>query len=254
MFFIFSKILFFLTTPIVWIISVFIYSVFTKIESRRKKSFIAGIILLYFFSNSFVLNEIMQQWEIPAKPQETLAKYDIGIVLGGMSVYDDHLKRIQFQRGADRLFQTLGLYKKGIVKKIFISGGSGSLAYPEMKESIFIQEYLVNIGFPKGDIIIETESKNTYENAVFAKQKLEELGIGNGKILLITSGFHLRRAEACFRKAGIDFDSYSTDRISGERKFALDHLFVPTAESLFTWSALIKEWIGFLTYRIAGYV
>src|SRR6185436_19436748 len=100
-----------------------------------------------------------------------------------------------------RLFQALELYHRGRLKKIMFSGGSGSIRYPNHKEGLYVKKYLQTIHIPDSALIIESESKNTLENARFSKKILDSLKL-NGSILLVTSAFHMPRALACFKKAG----------------------------------------------------
>jgi uncharacterized SAM-binding protein YcdF (DUF218 family) len=253
MFFILSKILAFIITPLVWIAGLLLYSFFTKNEKRKKKCFVAALIMLLFFSNSFILDEVMRLWEVPAAEQSELGKYDAAIILGGLASYDEQLERIQFVRSGDRLWQGVELYKKGYVKKIVFAGGSGSIAHPDIKEGILVQRYLLMLGIPAEDIIVESESRNTRENAVNTKAILDQK-IPNGNYLLITSAFHMRRSMGCFKKVGITPVPYSTDRYSGPRKWELDHLLVPNVETLATWSTLLHEMVGCMVYKVSGYI
>lgn len=255
MFFIISKILAFLTTPIIWIVGLLFFSAFTKNAKRKKKTFIASILLVLFFSNSFIFGELMRLWEVPATKYEALDKYDAGIVLGGMLFYDKGYDRIQFYKGTDRMLQAIELYKRGYIKKIFFVGGSGSIVDKDIKEGPLVKRYLLTLGIPEQDIIIEGESKNTRENALFSKSILDSLHLTNGKLLLITSGFHLRRSAACFKKVGINTYSYSTDRFTGEeRRWVFDYLFLPNADALENWNCFLHELVGCGIYFVAGYL
>ena len=253
MFFFLSKILAFLINPLVWIVGLLIYSWRTKIESRKRKSFAWAVGLLLFFTNSFILDEFMRAWEIPAMHYKEIKQpYDAAIVLGGVINYDYDYERLQFYRSSDRLMQAVELYKKGLVKKIVFVGGSGRVSEPDKKEGPLVKRYLLQLGLPAEDLIFENESRNTRENALNVKPILDK-EIHNGKYLLVTSGFHMRRAMACFRKVGLDPVPYSTDRFSGPRRFDPDHLLIPGSEALFTWNMLIHEWVGYLVYKISGY-
>jgi hypothetical protein len=64
----------------------------------------------------------------------------------------------------------------------------------------------------------------------------------------------MRRAVGCFAKQGFKCDIYVTDRYSGNRKFTLDHLLVPKAETLQGWTLLIHEVCGYFIYDILGYL
>ena len=89
MFFIVSKLLAFIITPIIWIIGLLFYSIFSKNQLRKRKSLIFTLVLLLFFTNSFLFDEAMRQWEIPAtKDSELSITYNAGIVLGGIIAFD----------------------------------------------------------------------------------------------------------------------------------------------------------------------
>lgn len=255
MFFIVSKIISFLFTPLVWIITLLAFGLFLKNKKRARILLISSLILLYLLANPFLFNAVCRKWEIPAVSEQQFAEKPIEgiIVLGGLSFWDNQLKRVQFSKSSDRLMQGLLLYKKGIGKKIIISGGSGSLTYPDDRESVFLKDYLLQIGLKTGEVLIEKESKNTRENAVFTKELLDSCNM-KGNFLLVTSGYHMRRSVACFEKAGITVIPYSTDRYSGETKYNPDHLLIPNSGILLAWDTLFHEWIGYLTYKIAGYV
>jgi uncharacterized SAM-binding protein YcdF (DUF218 family) len=255
MFFILSKILHFLIMPLSWITGILLYAIFTRRNARKPKLVITAFLLLYLFSNSFLFNEAIGLWEVKATDHDSLQHkpYSAVIVLGGLSFWDYHLKRIQFNRSADRILQALDVYEKGIAKTLIISGGSGSLSKPDERESVYIKEYLKILGYHDEEIIIEPNSRNTYENAVETKKLLDSLNL-KGPYLLVTSGYHMQRALACFRKQGMTVEPYSADRCAGERKFYPDNLFIPNAGVLTGWDMLLHEWIGYLMYKMAGYV
>ena len=254
MFFFLSKILAFLITPVFWVFSLLVYAIFSKNEKRKRRSLIWAVVIFYFFSNGFILEEVNRLWEVPATSYQDLKTYDAGIVLGGMLDYDVSLNRIQFQKGVDRLLQAVELYKRGNIKKIFFVGGSGSIEFSYLKEGIIIRRFLLTIGIPDKDIWIENESRNTYENALNAKEILAKNNNLEGNFLLITSARHMRRSLACFRKIELNVTPYSVDReASPVRRLALDHLFIPDAEKLAKWDDLFHEWIGLIVYKIKGY-
>jgi uncharacterized SAM-binding protein YcdF (DUF218 family) len=252
MFFLLSKLLTFIITPIVWIIALFCVAIWSKNERRRKKCFIWAFSLLVFFSNGFIFDEFARAWEIPATKYEDLQVYDVAIVLGGMSVYDEEYERAQFYRGVDRILQAVELYKLGMVKKILLTGGSGRVLHPEMKEGVYLKRYILFMGVKEEDLILESESQNTHENAMYTKKILDEKKF-KGRLLLVTSAFHMRRALGCFKTVGLDVEPYSTDRYAGPRKFEFDHLLIPNASVLNDWTQLIHEWVGAFIYKAVGY-
>ncbi|HEY1039080.1 MAG TPA: YdcF family protein [Bacteroidia bacterium] len=253
MFFYLSKLLTFVLSPLIWVFILLIWSWRTKIETRKKKMFIAALCTLWFFSNSFFADEFMRSWEYTSEDLEKTEKFEYAIVLGGMSSYDPRLDKPQFSGSADRLWQTLVLLKTGQVDKMIITGGSGSILRPEDKEAGILKKYLLKIGIPDSCIIIENESKNTHENAVNTKKILDSLQI-KSKVLFVTSAFHMRRGLGCFEKVGVtNLRPYCTDRFSGPRKFEFDHLFIPSIEAMSEFSLVIHEITGYLVYKVKGY-
>ena len=253
MFFILSKILIFLISPVIWIFTLLGFSFFYKNPVRKRKLFIISLVTLFIFSNSFLADEAMRLWEITTPDLKPTQKYDYAVVLGGMLWYDARQDKPQFMRGSDRIFQTIPLWQKGQIKKIIISGGSGSISHPEEKESDILKNYLVKIGIPDSCIITENQSRNTRENALFTKHLMDSLHI-KSEILFVTSAFHLRRAIGCFKKAGITkIVPYPTDRYSGPRKFDLDFMLVPNPSALDQWQLLLHEITGYMVYKIRGF-
>lgn len=212
-------------------------------------------VFVYVISNSFLVDELVRQWEycddnIYAKH----TMYDLAIVLGGMGKVDEQQQRFDFGCSGDRLFQTLGMYHKKRVKKILITGGSGSINHPHQREASYIKRYLQTIMVPDTNILIENQSKNTYENAVFTKQLLDSLHF-NGSVLLVTSSYHMRRALAIFEKAGYqNITPFVTNKISGQRKFEFDHCFIPNVEAISTLTIVMHEMIGYAIYKLQGYL
>jgi uncharacterized SAM-binding protein YcdF (DUF218 family) len=254
MFFYLSKILSFLTHPSSWLFILLIWAVFTKVQVRKQKLIVLVLCLFFVFGNSALVGYLNRVWEVPPVADQQVKKTKIAIVLGGISYYDTHLKRIHFQRSSDRIFHALRLYKAGVVDKIFISGGAAYISKSYETESVFLKEYLLQIGVPDSVIIIESKSRNTYENAIYTKQELEALHLfsRDESYLLFTSGYHMRRAVACYQKQGFRVNAYSVDGSAGDHNFQLDELLIPSISSFQNWDILIHEWVGYFTYFITG--
>jgi uncharacterized SAM-binding protein YcdF (DUF218 family) len=199
MFFLLSKLLYFLLTPIFWIFVLLCIALFSKQPSRKKKFLIFGLVFLFLFSNKFLFNEIERKWEVPLTKLENIGKYDYAIVLGGFSSFDTTFAKVKFNEASDRLWQGLQLYHQKKVKKLFISGGSGSLLHQGDTEADKIKAFLVSIKVPESDIIMEITSRNTHENATYTQAWLKKHDPA-ATCLLVTSTAHMRRAMGCYKK------------------------------------------------------
>lgn len=254
MFFILSKILGYLVRPLVVIVMLFISSIVIRNKKWKRRLFITAFASLLFCSNEFISNEVMRLWELPPTPfAEIKTTYEVGILLTGVTKTNfSPNDRVYFQRSSDRVTHTLQLYKLGHIKKILISGGDGTIL-DHTKEADDLSLVLQMMGVPLADLIIENQSDNTHLSAVAVKKMIEGI-YQPTDCLLITSGYHMRRSRACFKKAGFEVDTFSVDFLSEKRTFTPDVLLVPRIESISKWQVLTKEWVGMLAYKIAGYI
>ncbi|MFN6946643.1 MAG: YdcF family protein [Cytophagaceae bacterium] len=254
MFFILSKILFHLLMPIVLLTLLLILILWLKDKRKKRKALLIAIIAFILLGNDFIVNEALLLWEHPPRLfKEVTDDYDAAIVLSGVTnIYKSPKDRIHMNKGADRVLHAARLYKLGKVRKIIISGGSGSITQKDASESQQLYETFLLCGVPHEDIILEAKSRNTYENALFTTELIKEKDLGK-KHILVTSSFHMRRSEACFNKAGLYPDTFPVDYYSHDRMYTPDVLIIPNEGSMQKWRLLIHEIIGYITYKVAGY-
>lgn len=253
MFFILSKLFHFLILPINWVFGLLIAAVFAK--EKRKGLLIAALTVMYIYTTDFVIGPIFWVWEVPAVWHKELPNdFDAVIVLGGISapgkLPDD---RVHFPGSPDRLLHAMQLYKLGKAKKIILSGGSGELVGKRIPEAAFLQRELVLCGVDSNDVIIESASKNTRENALFSAKVAAAQFRPEAKFILVTSAYHMRRSLGCFRKVGLQVTGFSTNADTSEEGLQWAH-FVPNPISPLRWHALIHEWVGYVSYKANGYL
>lgn len=255
MFFILSKTLSYLVMPLTIVVVLLILSRIVKKISWRRGLLWTGLFLLLIFTNEFVANELMKRWEVDARPFSSMPKYKLGIVLTGTIIPE--LKpddRVYFSKGADRIVHTVQLYKLGLIEKILVSGGSGRLIDIKEREADRFREVMILMGVPDSVILLENQTRNTHESAKEVKRLLDELGYARDECVLITSAFHMRRSIACYEKVGLPLDTFSTDFYAHESAYYPDAFFVPKIDALIIWHKLVREWVGLVAYKAAGYV
>jgi uncharacterized SAM-binding protein YcdF (DUF218 family) len=197
----------------------------------------------------------MGAWEVDTKPFNEIQPHKLGIVLTGVTQsFIQPEDRVYFQRGADRVTHTIQLYKLGLIKKIVVSGGSGRLFKESEPEADKFKRVMVMSGVAEDDIILENKTRNTYESAVAVRKILDSLSYKEKDCLLVTSAFHMRRSLACYRKVGLDLEPFTTDFYSLPEKTFIKTFFLPSISGFIIWEKLLKEWTGFIAYKIAGYI
>ena len=256
MFFIFSKILYVFIQPINWLLFVLLWASLTKKPLRRKRLLWTAVIMLLFFSNRMILNSAMGWWEVETITADQISEpYDIGILLGGYSnsrILPNH-DRFNLSTRGNRFMNAYELYQTGKVKKLLLTGGTGSLLQDRPSEAILAAEFLKRMGVPDSAIIIEGKSRNTWENATFSTELIRQQP-GNPSCLLMTSAYHMRRSMGCFQNAGVQCVPFSVDFIYQQPELNPKFWLIPDPICFYYWEALVKEWLGYLAYWVKGYV
>jgi uncharacterized SAM-binding protein YcdF (DUF218 family) len=120
---------------------------------------------------------------------------------------------------------------------------------------------LTAIGIPEEALWLETTSQNTYENALYSKEILSENEIE--RILLVTSAMHMPRSVALFEKQGIEVIPIPVDFNITEDESPQDSKgnlqskiikIIPQASNLSLTTNAMKEYIGFLIYKLQGWL
>jgi len=135
--------------------------------------------------------------------------------------------------------------------KLIISGG---VLY-RFAEAEVIAHYLTSLGVPEDRLILEPESRNTYENAVFVAAILAEEDV-QGPVRLISSAMHMHRAVKSFdlalKGSDIDICPISVD-FKGIQKLQL-YGWVPQMSSLTKFDHLLHELVALVAYKLKGWI
>jgi uncharacterized SAM-binding protein YcdF (DUF218 family) len=254
MFFLLSKLLQLFLMPILWVLLFLFLALFLKNAKYKRGFLVAALAILTVLSNPFLENEAWRAWEVKATPVKDLGQYDVAIILTGVTGYREDLPdRIHTKKGADRFLHPLQLYRLGKIEHFLISGGDGRVTGTAVPEAEQLEKILLMAGVAEEDITTESNSRNTHENAVNTAKVLAKHPEWK-KRLLVTSAFHMRRSEACFKKAGVAVDVYSSDFYSAPRYLTPDETIVPNAGSFSNWHLLIHEITGYFVYKLMGYL
>lgn len=201
--------------------------------------------LLWTASTRKAAELITARLERPYPPQRAEDMPQAGAIVilgGGTEGTVPGLGLTDLNGGADRLVHGARLFRAGKAPLVILSGGSPPGIRPEAEE---MAELLAFMGVPADQMLLEPASRTTQENGANTVRLLQARGIR--RILLVTSAYHMRRAQAVFMRLGLEVIPAATDYQIVERAdSALDWL--PQADMLEMSSRSLKEYLGWAVY------
>lgn len=91
------------------------------------------------------------------------------------------------------------LYNEGLAPIVLISGGYNPIIPDYPSESEFLMNAAVSNGVSSEAVILESEARNTFENAVLSWKIIEQRGIKPRRCILVCKAYHSRRALLTYR-------------------------------------------------------
>ena len=197
---------------------------------------------------ALMLHPLEDHFQRPDPAPATIAGV---IVLGGGFEGGVNLARGGYELNAsgDRFVETAILARRYPDSRIVVTGGTGTLMLDGEGDADTAPRLLTALSVAPERLVLEGQSRNTYENALFTRQMLEPKP--SEVWLLVTSAFHMPRSVGLFRKAGFDVVPWPSDyRTAGTEApgLAEDN----AADSLGNLAIAIREWIGLVAYRLTG--
>lgn len=256
MFYFLSKRLDLLLSPLTWAIVFLALAIPWRKRSvrvwRRKRIFGAlGLLMLCVPSMEVVSAALARGLEQRVAPTfDPEAVYDAVVLLGGVS--DERMTAESHQPAyndnVERAVMTARLLREGRAKVAIVSGAAEEPALAQFGEARVLADQLEEWGIGRDRILLEERARNTRENATYVAEMVRARGMR--KVLVVTSAFHMPRAQACFRAVGLDVDVLPVDyRISAGGKRDV----FPQARPLFQSTSMLREMLGLVVYRFSGY-
>ncbi len=218
-------------------------------------STVTGITLLWISATPTVADRLSASLEnnYPPVPLEDTPEADAIIVLGGgVGTADPPRLDIDLDSSSDRVLHAARLYRAGKAPLVIASAGAIPWLGSATPESEAISGLLQEWGVPESAVIMETRSRNTYENAVETKKIVEKLQLDS--VLLVTSAFHMRRALATFQTNDVNAIPAPTDFKTSDRQERTILDWLPNAGALQKTTRVLKEYLGFIVYRLRGWL
>ena len=222
-------------------------------QREQHRSFLILLItfcLLYFCLTPLAscLDLGSLEWSYPPPPQRPRDAQAIVILAG--YVFPANRVRRHPELGEDTLYRCLEgaeLYQQGQPCPVLVSGGTVEDATPPCAP--LMRDFLVKLGVPATDILVEDQSRSTWENAVESYKLLKPRGIS--KVLLVTDAAHLFRAERCCRNQGMDVVPWGCHYRAKVFPLELSHL-LPSPTGGTGLDEATHEWLGLAWYWLHG--
>jgi len=173
------------------------------------------------------------------------------VVLSGCAYLPDKV-RPESELGDDtlrRCVHAVWLYRQGEPIPVLASGGKVDPQRPQFTLAGLMRDCLRAQGIPEPDLLVETESANTYENARGSAEMLRRRGIQ--KVALVTDASHLWRAERCFRSQGIDVVLCGCRYRATQFRWSMFAL-LPSLDAARGVQLAWHEWLGMAWYKVSG--
>jgi uncharacterized SAM-binding protein YcdF (DUF218 family) len=154
-------------------------------------------------------------------------EYDAVIVLGGSQARIDTAAKAVLQ---------------GRARTLLYSGIVGPWDARHVRASLHAA------GVADEDVVLESHSRNTRENAVESARIVQERGWRT--LLLVTSASHVDRALGCFHDVGLYPDVLPAERLAPR----IERMgWMPRKSATAVSRAAVHELLGRITYRVMGY-
>lgn len=155
--------------------------------------------------------------------------------------------RSEFSAASERVIEGAMLARRFPKATLWAVGGVRQQRWPTMPDIAWIKRAWRRLGIPDAQIRQIDGTLNTCANAI----GVARAGL-RGQVLLVTSAWHMPRAMACFRAAGIEPIPYPVDYETWPVRNWRDAINSSPTENLRRFDLAFHEWLGLIYYRLQG--
>ena len=217
-------------------------------ETRVGWLLLFGSCLMWILSSSIVGSYIVKTWEATAETTVVSVDepFDYVVVLGGATSVSP-TGRSQLGPSGDRVGYAASLYLSGIAKHLVTTGdnlvSSGNLTSgfkTEDDPSYQTKQLWQSLGVP-ADAMSELPGQNTISEVAALREHPEYWQ--DKRCAILTSAFHMPRALALARRAGVRVLPIAADYRTSTGPITINRFF-PESETLGRLQLIFKEWLA----------
>jgi len=243
---------------LIWLV-LLIACVRAVIKKDRRQAFFTGALALFItiVGSSKFPAYLLSTLEKPYAVEDlnALPDCDAVVLLGGSHGFSNYgVNSIEFGTATDRIITAAELVRLKKGKALVIGGGEYSSSGQTGLHGQLIAEWLGSWKPFDSPIHVLDYSSNTKDEADHTKVLAQKNGWK--KIILVTSAFHMRRAEALFKKTGLEVVSVGSDfegLSSLEADFRI-YSIVPSPGGFQALGFYLHEQVGWLYYKLRGWI
>lgn len=234
---------------IIIILIMLLLAVTSLIFNRRRSGILFALIafVLFFLAGSGLLTQLTLNSLQSQTPLETphWTKRNAILILGiGSTQWPTASHIATHPLGYSRIHEAARLYylckKQAVVCRVITSGGDPT-KHGTAEAAVMARE-LMEIGIPSADIIMESKSRNTFENGKFSSEIIRSQNVDN--LILVTSGFHMTRSLLLFQTFDLHPLPAPSDRLSAHISL------LPLSQNLAFLDLALHEYTGMGQYYL----
>ena len=220
----------------------------------RRRRWPVGIafLLLWLFSTGVVSQMLWRGVEHPWQRRSAgdASKADAIVVLSGGRHAAPGASRISEWHDPDRFLAGIDLYRAGRAPRLLFTGGQNPFQAGLAPEGEFYRREAMALGVPVGAMESTPPVRNTAEEAIAIRARLPD---ASPRVLLVTSAFHMRRAQRLFERQGMKVLPFPVDfQARGVWAGSITHdplMWMPRSKSLEDSSRALRELMGRVVHR-----
>jgi uncharacterized SAM-binding protein YcdF (DUF218 family) len=222
-----------------------------KEAKRRLWPLVVPLLALAVLSTPAVAFCALLSLESYAPPLEERPADAAAIVVFAAGVYPPEGPRLRprmDEDSMDRCLTAARLYRQSPCP-VLVSGGKVEEDTPGPSYAAVLGEFLEQLGVKRSDLVLEENSRTTYENAVESARLLSERHIN--RVVLVADAVDMRRAASCLRKQGIAVVPAPCHfRATGFHPSLFT--FLPSPGGAAGFQRAWHEWLGMAWYWVRG--
>jgi len=233
-----------------------ILCIITGLVFRKKVLLWYAVLVLWLFSMPAVSDGLMHIVEGTTRriPVNSLQKADAIVVLSGMLRQIDGAPLGEWGDAVDRFYGGIDLFKAGKAPVIVFTRGKVPWQPNATPEGDLLAKRALFLGVPQSAIHLTAIAGNTVDEAVATKKLLGVEKKYGKHIILVTSAYHMRRAQLLFEKAGFQVIPFRVDyQIDSTSEFTVLS-YLPNGESMNKSERALREIIGWIFYWVQGLI